>query len=112
MSEDKTKDFSEHATNPLPFEEFVRAQFEMLNNRISGLQAEMVERFLQVSRHVREVSDQVRALDERVGRLEEQGLDTKRRLRRLDDKVGIFVEEHHELKRDVQELQESSSPKN
>jgi hypothetical protein len=91
MSEEQTESLNGNATNPTPFEEFVRQQFEMLSNRMTALetgfgslQTEMAERFLQLSRQIRE----------------------------LDQKVDIFIKEQIYIKDDIRELREARLPKN
>lgn len=91
MPEDNTESLNGNATNPAPFEEFVRQQFEMLNNRMTSLEAglgnlrtEMIERFLQLSRQIRE----------------------------LDQKVDVFIREQIYIKDDIRELREARLPKN
>jgi len=101
MSEDETEPLDDHLTSPAPFEEYVKNQFEVVLARLdgveSGLRAEMVERFLQVSRQIRDV-------DERVQDLGEQ-------MRDLDEKVDTFIKEQLRLKRELREVQESLTPK-
>ncbi|HZS07870.1 MAG TPA: hypothetical protein VFD58_23755 [Blastocatellia bacterium] len=98
MSEDNTESLNGSSTNPTPFEAFVRQQFELLNSRMDALRAEMVERFVQVSRQTLEVRDQVSGLKEDI--------------RDLNDKVDVFVRENLRIKRDLREIQDSLSPKN
>ena len=77
MSEDRTESLNEHSTDPTPFEQRVEKQLELILTRLDGiesgvravesnLRAEMVERFIQISRQVRN----------------------------LDVKVDIFIREH------------------
>jgi hypothetical protein len=80
-----------NTTTPTPFEEFVRQQFEMLNNQLTSLETgvgslrtEMIERFLQLSRQIREP----------------------------DQKVDIFIREQIYIKDDIRELREARLPKN
>jgi hypothetical protein len=79
------------STSPLPFEEFVRQQFELvfarldnLSNGVNGLSQEMIERFLQLSRQIKH----------------------------LDQKVDIFIQEQIYMKDELRELREIVKPKN
>lgn len=61
MSDDNTRNLDADSTNPLPFEEFVRQHLALLIKQGSELrehqvklQEEMIERFLQLSRQVRD----------------------------------------------------------
>jgi hypothetical protein len=75
-------------TIPLPFEEFVRQQFELVFARLdsleSGLRTEIAERFLQLSRQIKH----------------------------LDQKVDIFIQEQIYMKDEWRELREIVKPKN
>jgi len=86
MSEDTTKPLDDHSTGSVPFEEYVRKQLELILTRLdsveSNLRAEMVERFLQVSRQVRD----------------------------LDEKVDVFIKEQIHLKRELREVRDSLTP--
>jgi hypothetical protein len=95
MSEDNTESLNGGSTNPTPFEEYIKAQFEMIQVRLTkieakieteaaGIRTEMVERFVQLRRQVRE----------------------------LDQKVDIFIREQIYIKDDIRELRESRIPKN
>jgi hypothetical protein len=66
MSEENTKHLDADSTNPLPFEEFVRQHLALLikqGNELREQQAklreEMVERFLQLSRQIRDLDQKV-----------------------------------------------------
>jgi hypothetical protein len=90
MSEDNTKNLDADSTNPLPFEEFVRQHLALLikqGNELREqqvkLQEEMVERFLQLSRQIKD----------------------------LDQKVNVFIREQTYIKDDVRELREERLPK-
>lgn len=118
MSEEITKKLDEVSGEEIPFEEFVRRQFVLLHQRINemetGLRTEMVERFVQVSRHVREVKDElgktnamVSETKEDVHKLDDKMFKLSRQMRDLTDKVNVFVQEHLYLRRDVQDMQES-----
>lgn len=118
MSEEITKKLDEISGEEIPFEEFVKRQFLLLHQRINememGLRAEMVERFVQVSRHVREVKDElgktnliVSETKEGVHKLDDKMFKLSRQMRDLTDKVDVFVQEHLYLKRDVQDIQET-----
>jgi hypothetical protein len=76
------------STSPLPFEEFVRQQFELVFARLdsleSGLRTEIAERFLQLSRQIKH----------------------------LDQKVDIFIQEQIYMKDELRELREIVKPKN
>jgi hypothetical protein len=71
-------------TIPLPFEEFVRQQFELIFVRLDGLENNMAERFLQLSRQIKH----------------------------LDQKVDIFIQEQIYMKDEWRELREIVKPKN
>jgi hypothetical protein len=90
MSEDQTESLGDYSIAPVPFEEYVRRQFESLHASIAGLRAETVERFLQVSRQVREVNEKVEELDE---------------------KIDVFIKEQIHIKRDLRDVRESLTPK-
>ena len=90
MSEDNTKNLDADSTNSLPFEEFVRQHLALLikqGNELREqqvkLQEEMVERFLQLSRQIKD----------------------------LDQKVNVFIREQTYIKDDVRELREERLPK-
>lgn len=90
MSEENTKNLDADSTNPLPFEEFVRQHLALLikqGNELREqqvkLQEEMVERFLQLSRQIKD----------------------------LDQKVNVFIREQTYIKDDVRELREERLPK-
>jgi hypothetical protein len=76
------------STSPLPFEEFVRQQFELvlarLDNLESSLRTEIAERFLQLGRQIKH----------------------------LDQKVDIFIQEQIYMKDEWRELREIVKPKN
>jgi methyl-accepting chemotaxis protein len=118
MSEEITKKLDEISGEEITFEEFVRRQFLLLHQRINemetGLRTEMVERFVQVSRHVKEVKDELGKTNELasetkedVRRLDDKMFKLTRQMRDLTDKVDLFVQEHLYLKRDVQDMQET-----
>lgn len=78
MAEDKTD-----STNPLPFEEYARqtlatilAQQNQMRQEMNELRQETIERFLQLSRQIRD----------------------------LDQKVDVYTREHIYIKDDVREL--------
>jgi hypothetical protein len=87
MSEENPESLNEPVTDPVSFEEHVKSQFELILARLdgieSGLRAEMVERFLQLSRQVRD----------------------------LDEKVDVFIKEQLHLKRELREVRDSLTPK-
>jgi hypothetical protein len=79
------------STSPLPFEEFVRQQFELvfarfenMSSEVNGLRHEMIERFVQLSRQIKH----------------------------LDQKVDIFIQEQIYMKDEWRELREIVKPKN
>lgn len=88
MSEDRTDSLNEQSTNPTPIEQRVEKQLELILTRLdnleSSLRAEMVKRFVQVSRQVRD----------------------------LDWKVDVFIKEQLYLKQDLREVRDSLTPKN
>ncbi|HEX4948612.1 MAG TPA: hypothetical protein VFZ34_18195 [Blastocatellia bacterium] len=115
MSEEITKKLDEDG-NQLPLEKFVRRLFVLLHQRINemetGLRTEMVERFVQVSRHVREVKDELSTTNENVHKIDDKLFKISRQMRDLTEKVDIFVREHLYLKRDVQDMQETLEHRN
>jgi hypothetical protein len=46
-------------TSPLPFEEFVRQQFVLVFARLDSLEANMSDRFLQLSRQIKHLDQKV-----------------------------------------------------
>ncbi len=122
MSDEITKKLDEVSGEEIPFEEFVRRQFALLHQRVNqmetGLRTEMVERFVQVSRHVIEVKDEVGKTNlivsetkEGVQKLDDKMFKLSRQMRDLTDKVDVFVPEHLYLKRDVQDMQKTIEQK-
>jgi hypothetical protein len=90
MSDDNIRNLDADSTNPLPFEEFVRRHLTLfikqgneLREQQVKLQAEMIERFLQISRQMKD----------------------------LDQKVNVFIREQPYIKDDVRELREERLPK-
>jgi hypothetical protein len=101
MSEGNTKKMDADATTPLPFEEFVRQQFALLlkqqaemRQEIAEVRQESLERFLQLSRQIREV-------DTRLASLEQVYKD-------LDYKVDVFIREQLNIKRELHRMQETA----
>lgn len=102
MTEDRN---NADSTSPLPFEEFVRQTLTVvvkqqalmierqddLQRQLNELRQDMVERFVQLSR-------QVKDLDARLARLEERFED-------LEWKVEDFVKDVIQLKREKRSLQ-------
>jgi hypothetical protein len=72
------------STGPLPFEEFVRQQFELVFARLNSLETNMTERFVQLSRQIKH----------------------------LDQKVDVFIQEQIYMKDEWRELREIVKPKN
>lgn len=117
MPEEITKKLDDN-WDELPFEAFVRRQLISISNRLTTMEAsqselrtEVVERFVQVSRHVREVKDTLDETKGEVQKLDDKMTKITRQIRDLGDKVDIFVQEHLYLKRDVQDMQESLEQK-
>ena len=79
MAEDNNK-----STENVPFEEFVKTQFELVFAKLDKLELEMVDRFLQLSRQVRH----------------------------LDQKVDIFIQEQIYLKDEMCEIRKQVNPAN
>ncbi|MGH9938355.1 MAG: hypothetical protein ACREAM_19090 [Blastocatellia bacterium] len=104
MSEDNTKNLGADSTDPLPFEEFVRQQLVALAAQMNGLREEMVERFLQLSRQIRELDSRVAKVEEEISKVR---ADIREDIRDLEDKVDPFIREHLKLKRDLRELLEN-----
>lgn len=86
---------NEHLTNPTPFEQYVMNQFALILTHLDGMESglraiesnlrtEMVERFVQVNRQVRN----------------------------LDGKIDVFIREHLEIKQELREVRDSLNPKN
>ena len=118
MSEEITKKLDEDG-NELPFEEFVRRQLISISSRINTIEVnqaelrkEVVERFVQVIRHVREVKDELSTTNENVLKIDDKLLKVSRQMRDLTEKVDVFVREHLYLKRDVQDMQETLEHRN
>ena len=80
MPENNGSNSESKTTQEPEFQEFVKRQFEMLFARVDSLdlnfRTEMSERFLQLSRQIRD----------------------------LDQKVDVFIREHGYLKDDIREL--------
>jgi hypothetical protein len=83
MSENNENGFESKTTQDLEFQEFVKKQFELLfaqfnqvNQTIDNLRGEMIERFIQLSRQIRD----------------------------LDSKVDIYTREHSYMKDDIREM--------
>jgi hypothetical protein len=81
---EENESIDNRSTSPLPFEEFVRRQFELVFVRLDGIETNMVERFLQLSRQIKH----------------------------LDQKVDIFIQEQIYMKDEWRELREVVKPKN
>ena len=84
MSEENTKTQNDDSTNPLPFEDFVRQQLVIITQQLGDLRLEMNERFVQLSRQ----------------------------MKLLDQNVDIFIQEYIYLKDEWRELRDSLKPKN
>jgi hypothetical protein len=95
MSEDITKKQDADSTNPLPFEEFVKQQLALILKQQADLRQEMLERFLQLSRQIRDVDAGV--------------IEVKEDVKDLDYKVMPFIKEQINLKRGLDELRDSLS---
>ncbi len=83
MSETNGNNFESRTTQELEFQEFVKQQFELLfvqvnqtNQKVDNLRADVIERFLQLSRQIRD----------------------------LDSKVDIYTREHSYMKDDIREV--------
>ncbi|MGH9751319.1 MAG: hypothetical protein ACREA2_00915 [Blastocatellia bacterium] len=113
MSEDNTKNPDTDFTNPLPFEEFVRQHLALLikqGNELREQQAksqeEIIERFLQLSRQIRELDERLGRVEERLGKVDEQVSNGREELQDLDDKVGAFIKDQLRMKREWRKFQE------
>lgn len=95
MSEDNTKSMNGDPTSPLPVEEFVKQQFSVILTRLDKIESEMAERFVQLSR-------QIRDLDARAAKIEE-------RLEDIDYKLDDFIKEQIRMKREWRDFQESKT---
>jgi phage shock protein A len=98
----ENNDLNADTTNPVPFEDFVRQHLVALSAQVNSLREEMVERFLQLSRQIRE-------LNARVGRVEEEVGNVREDVKDLDDKVDSFIKEQLRMKREWREFQERES---
>ena len=83
MSENNGNSSESKTTQELEFQEFVKQQFELLfaqatqvNQKVDDLRREVIERFLQLSRQIRD----------------------------LDSKVDIYTREHSYMKDDIREV--------
>lgn len=76
MQENNGNDPESRTTQELEFQEFVKKQFEMLFIRIDNLETEMRERFIQLSRQIRD----------------------------FDIKVDVYTREHSYMKDDIREV--------
>ncbi len=83
MPEQNGSEIEYGSTQELAFQEFVKQQFELLfarinklDEKVDGVRLEMQERFLQLSRQIRD----------------------------LDQKVDVYTREHTYIKDDVREL--------
>lgn len=87
MTEDSAKPHDDKAASEPPFEEYVKRQFELVFTRLdsfeTSIRAEMVERFIQLSRQIRD----------------------------LYQKVDIFVREQIYIKGDIRELRATQDPR-
>jgi hypothetical protein len=88
MTEENIKSTNRDSTNPVPVEDFVKHQFELVfarfDNLETSLRSEMAKRFLQLSRQIKH----------------------------LDQKVDIFIQEQIYLKDEWRELRETVKAKN
>jgi hypothetical protein len=76
MPESNGDNLENRTAQELEFQQYVKKQFEMLFIRIDKLGTEMLERFLQLSRQIRD----------------------------LDIKVDVYTREHSYMKDDIREL--------
>lgn len=76
MPENNGSNPENRTTQELEFQEFVKTQFESLFNQQAVLRTEMNERFIQLSRQIRD----------------------------LDQKVDVFIREHGYIKDDIREM--------
>ncbi|HMV50053.1 MAG TPA: hypothetical protein PLD20_15330 [Blastocatellia bacterium] len=83
MSENNGNNSESKTTQELEFQEFVKQQFDLLfaqtnqvSQKVDDLRGEMIERFLQLSRQIRD----------------------------LDSKVDIYTREHSYMKDDIREV--------
>ncbi len=98
MPEDNNSDLNADSTNPIPFEDFVRQQLMALAAQVNSLREDTVERFVQLSRQIRE-------LDARVGRVQEEVGNIREDVKDLDDKVDSFIKEQLKMKREWRDFQ-------
>jgi hypothetical protein len=83
MPESNGNNLENRTTQELEFQEYVKKQFELLftrmdqlDGKIDSVRAEMIERFIQLSRQIRD----------------------------LDIKVDVYTREHSYMKDDIREL--------
>lgn len=76
MTENNGNNSDNRTTQEPEFQEFVKKQFEFMFAQQAALRTEMNERFLQLSRQIRD----------------------------LDQKVDVFIREHGYIKDDIREL--------
>ncbi|MGE0128543.1 MAG: hypothetical protein AB7U82_10730 [Blastocatellales bacterium] len=84
MPEDETNGLNADTNGSAPFEDFVRQQLEMIIATLERMERDNVDRFVQLSRQVRE----------------------------LDQKVDIFIKEQIYIKDDIRELRALRLQKN
>jgi hypothetical protein len=83
MTVDDANGLSANTAGSAPFEAFVRQQLEMIVATLERIERDSIDRFIQLSRQVRE----------------------------LDQTVDIFIKERIYIKDDVRELREARLPK-
>lgn len=83
MAEQNNGQFESRTTEGLPFEDYVRQTLAALMTEQKSLREEMVERFIQLSRQIKQ----------------------------LDKKVDVFILEQIAIKDEWQELRDAQQPK-
>lgn len=104
MPEDKTNGLNADSTNPLPFEDFVRRHLAVLLKHVNNLQEQQNDLQGQVV-SLRE--QQVKLQEEIVERF----VQLSRQIKDLDQKVNVFIREQTYIKDDIRELREEKLTK-
>jgi hypothetical protein len=114
MSEEVTKNLD--STSPLPFEEFVRENIVLLlkqgaelREQQIKLQEQQAKMYQETIEGFTEVGRQLRLLNERQAKGEEQMAGIKEDIQELDYKVDVFIREQIKIKRGLDEVRESVS---
>jgi predicted nucleic acid-binding Zn-ribbon protein len=104
MSEENTGYQDADSTNPLPFEDFVRQHLAVLLKRVNNLQEQQNDLQSQVV-SLRE--QQVKLQEEMIERF----MQLSRQIKDLDKKMDVFIREQTYIKDDIRELREEKLTK-